>query len=65
MFIEKAKVFDETAYMDANRFKQIIINLVSNAIKYTQEGHVKIGGFMDVNLKVAKVIVEDSGVGMT
>lgn len=27
---------------DVNRLKQIIINLISNAIKYTQDGSVKI-----------------------
>lgn len=28
---------------DENRFKQIIYNLVDNAIKYTEEGKVEIG----------------------
>ncbi len=33
--------------IDENRLKQIIINLVSNAIKYTQEGQVTIRGGID------------------
>lgn len=51
--------------IDENRLKQIIINLVSNAIKYTQEGQVTIRGGIDRRLKNIQIIVQDSGVGMT
>jgi signal transduction histidine kinase len=52
-------------YTDENRLKQIIINLLSNAIKYTQEGHVKLYGLFDKNYQILRLIVEDTGVGMT
>ncbi|TNV84043.1 hypothetical protein FGO68_gene11903 [Halteria grandinella] len=50
-------------YIDGNRLKQIIINLISNAIKYTEEGFVKLSGHLDgQNLLIR---VEDTGIGMT
>ncbi len=52
-------------HIDENRLKQIIINLVSNAIKYTQVGHVIIKGSIDRRRKLIQIIVQDSGVGMT
>ncbi len=55
----------ETLYTDENRLKQIIINLLSNAIKYTQEGHVKVYGLVDKKYKTLRIIIEDTGVGMT
>jgi two-component system sensor histidine kinase BarA len=52
---------------DAMRIKQIMSNLVSNAIKFTQKGSVTI----DVTLKIinakraaVKIIVSDTGIGM-
>jgi signal transduction histidine kinase len=38
---------------------------VSNALKYTQEGHVTIKGGIDRVSKHIQIIVQDSGVGMT
>jgi len=54
-----------TLYTDSNRLKQIIINLLSNAIKYTYEGHVKLYGHVDRKKKHLRIIIEDTGVGMT
>jgi two-component system sensor histidine kinase BarA len=52
---------------DAMRIKQIVSNLVSNAIKFTQHGSVAI----DVTLKIinakraaVKIVVSDTGIGM-
>ncbi len=45
--------------------KQIIINLISNAIKYTYEGHVKVYGLVDKERNKLRIIIEDTGVGMT
>ena len=54
-------------YGDSMRVKQILINLLTNAVKYTKEGHIKL------TIKAAKrnekcrltIIVEDTGIGMT
>ncbi|MBR6697991.1 MAG: response regulator [Lachnospiraceae bacterium] len=55
-------------YGDENRIKQIIINLLNNAIKYTEKGKVKLkvtGDVSENNETVAlKFIVEDTGIGI-
>lgn len=49
-------------HADFTRIQQIIVNIVSNAIKYTREGKVSINMyFRDDNLIV---VVKDTGVGM-
>ena len=54
--------------VDALRFKQILSNLVSNAIKFTEEGTVKVtivGALIDNNLLNVSLSVEDTGVGIS
>lgn len=54
--------------VDAMRFKQILSNLISNAIKFTEEGTIKIGisGLLiDVNLLSVSLSVVDTGVGIS
>jgi len=47
---------------DTVRIKQVVTNLISNAIKFTQEGEIKINlSFVDKSLHFS---IEDSGVGM-
>lgn len=53
---------------DAMRIKQIIINLSSNAIKFTDKGSVTIDiscEHIDKHLAVLKVSISDTGIGMT
>ena len=54
--------------VDALRFKQILSNLVSNAIKFTEEGTIKVsiaGALSDDNLLNVSLRVEDTGVGIS
>ncbi|MFW5691728.1 MAG: GAF domain-containing protein [Chloroflexota bacterium] len=51
-------------YADAIRLRQILWNLVSNAIKFTEEGSVRVHINMHDETSV-EVVVRDTGVGMT
>lgn len=53
---------DITVVSDERRFKQILVNLVNNAIKFTQVGEVEVKAIeKDKNIEV---MVKDTGVGM-
>ncbi|MBK5436001.1 transporter substrate-binding domain-containing protein [Pseudomonas sp. TH32] len=54
--------------VDAMRFKQILSNLVSNAIKFTEEGTVEVsitGVLIDGSVLNVSLSVEDTGVGIS
>ena len=48
---------------DPDRIQQVCINLISNAVKFTEEGEIKIKAGIDYNS--LKVSVIDSGIGLT
>jgi signal transduction histidine kinase/CheY-like chemotaxis protein len=50
---------------DAKRLKQILLNLCSNAIKFTSDGNVDISIAYENDLKRLQFDVTDTGVGMT
>ncbi len=52
---------------DSRRFREILINLIGNAIKFTPEGHVKLRAKakeITDNHAVLEFIVEDTGIGI-
>lgn len=49
---------------DGNRLKQILINLISNAIKYTQQGSVRVQLEYNPYVNMVDIAVIDSGVGI-
>lgn len=51
--------------LDADRFKQVLINLIGNAIKYTPKGKVEILTEAKNNGKVLELRIRDTGIGMT
>lgn len=52
---------------DPDRIKQLLLNLVSNAIKYTQEGEVVLSLWKDASREAGEVriTVEDTGIGIS
>jgi len=52
-------------WTDKHRFKQILNNLVSNAIKFTENGFIEIGYFINENTpKLVTFYVKDTGMGI-
>ena len=49
---------------DERRLKQVLINLVKNAIKFTSKGSIEIKTSYDVTNQLLIVHVEDTGVGI-
>jgi signal transduction histidine kinase len=49
---------------DHDRIEQVIINLLDNAIKFTQKGGITIAVYKDDNQKSVIVCVEDTGIGI-
>jgi len=64
-------------YVDETRLQQIILNIIGNAVKFTQEGHIKLKVYIEnpqvINLsnkKTEEIIdlvieVEDTGIGIS
>ncbi|CDW80514.1 sensor kinase [Stylonychia lemnae] len=57
-------IFPKKINTDPNRLQQILINLLSNSIKYTNEGFVRIFAKVDQANNQLNLIIKDSGVGM-
>ena len=58
----------ETIHSDPTRLRQILINLVGNAIKFTERGHVEIGVSVEhvrSDRPMLRVDIVDTGIGMT
>lgn len=53
----------ESINADAGRLKQIVINLVGNAIKFTEKGYVRVGVWPHQHNKW-QIVVSDSGIGI-
>lgn len=60
--LDVAEYLQSKVNADKNKIKQVIGNIIDNAIKYTPEGHIEISIFSDAN--TVKVAVKDSGVGL-
>jgi CheY-like chemotaxis protein len=69
LVIQRQQPFPERILTDPMRLRQILINLVENAIKFTATGHVKIvAGYsetQEAERGELRIDVIDSGIGMT
>ncbi len=53
-----------TVLGDPDRLRQLFLNLIDNAIKYTQEGEVTLSLWKDEAAREVRVSVQDSGIGI-
>ncbi len=65
--LDIANNFPPSLVVDINRLKQIIFNLVSNAIKFTEKGYVRISSGFEASAETLgrlEISVTDTGIGM-
>ena len=51
-------------HSDRQKVKQILVNLLSNALKFTHEGSIRVTAFYDVPTATLNVSVTDTGIGI-
>lgn len=51
-------------FVDEIRARQIILNVIANAIKFTPAGGVTIGGYLDATRNQVVISVRDTGIGI-
>ncbi|MDZ7834497.1 MAG: ATP-binding protein [Alkalibacterium sp.] len=52
-----------TVYADYDRLKQILVNLIKNAMQFTQDGVIEITGRQKPD--GTEILIKDTGIGMT
>jgi signal transduction histidine kinase len=53
-----------TMISDRQKVKQVIVNLLSNALKFTHQGGIEIGVDFDPSSSLATIAVTDTGIGI-
>ena len=62
IFTENTALLEHEIQSDPNRLRQIIVNLITNAIKFTPKGRIEVGA--DFSGKDMLFWVKDSGIGI-
>jgi signal transduction histidine kinase len=61
---DKSKIeSDQLINIDVSRFKQVLVNLAGNAVKYTPKGEVTVSQYAEKNTLYIRI--SDTGIGMT
>lgn len=55
----------QAIYTDTLRFRQVLLNLTSNAVKFTQKGKVVISVSYQTPEEVLRIKIKDTGIGIT
>lgn len=64
-FLELAYPLPQFIIADELRFRQVLLNLTSNALKFTQRGKIIIHVSFEVGTERLSIKIKDSGIGMT
>ncbi|WP_281637668.1 ATP-binding protein [Flavobacterium marginilacus] len=62
---ESTEKLENNILTDEVKLKQIIVNLLTNAIKFTDSGHVAFGYSIDKEEQLIEFRVEDTGIGIS
>lgn len=62
--LEKCEKIEKNILTDGVKLKQIIVNLLTNAIKFTDRGHVAFGYAVNYKKQQLEFRVEDTGLGI-
>jgi signal transduction histidine kinase len=54
----------QTPVTDGKRLRQILLNLTTNAVKFTMEGHVRVKAAQDSSGAKVQFTIEDTGIGI-
>ena len=57
------EMIPQSVYSDGNRLKQVILNLLSNALKFTLKGGIEVVATL-IDLSLVRISVSDTGIGI-
>ena len=53
-----------TAALDPARMRQVLLNVLGNAVKFTDRGDVRVRAWRDEASEEARIVIEDTGIGI-
>jgi two-component system, sensor histidine kinase and response regulator len=62
---ELTACYASQVYGDATRLSQVLINLLNNAVKFTEQGYIRLSVHFNKAAWELVFVVEDTGIGMT
>ncbi len=64
-FLELDSNLPQYIFTDEGKLRQVLINLIGNAVKFTQQGEIILRAKVDSNQALLKLEVEDTGLGIS
>ena len=64
LMIDLAQNLDLMVYADKEKLKQVLINILSNASKFTQKGTIELSVTIDPDIQLAQISIADTGIGI-